>query len=76
VTPTSPSLTHRTVKGMAWTAYGSGAMAVLKILVLLLFTRLLSPADFGVVGAALVVVTFSVTSGEPGSWRVGSRRTA
>jgi len=66
VTPTSPSLTQRTVKGMAWTAYGSGAMAVLKILVLVLLTRLLSPADFGVVGAAFVVVTFSVTFSQLG----------
>ena len=61
-----PSLTHRTVKGMAWTAFGSGAMAVLKILVLVLLTRLLSPADFGVVGAALIVITFSLTFSQLG----------
>jgi O-antigen/teichoic acid export membrane protein len=66
VTPKSPSLTHRTVAGMAWTAYGSGAMAVLKILVLVLLTRLLSPADFGVVGAALIVITFSLTFSQLG----------
>lgn len=60
------SLTHRTVRGMAWTAYGSGAMALLKILVLILLTRLLSPADFGVVGAALVVITFSLTFSQMG----------
>ena len=61
-----PSLTHRTVKGMAWTAFGSGAMAVLKILVLVLLTRLLSPADFGVVGAALIIITFSLTFSQLG----------
>jgi O-antigen/teichoic acid export membrane protein len=66
VTPKPPSLTQRTVRGMAWTAYGSGAMALLKILVLILLTRLLSPADFGVVSAALVVITFSLTFSQLG----------
>jgi O-antigen/teichoic acid export membrane protein len=61
-----PSLTHRTVKGMAWTAYGSGAMALLRILVLVVLTRLLSPADFGLVGAALVVITFSLAFSQMG----------
>jgi O-antigen/teichoic acid export membrane protein len=41
-------------------------MAVLKILVLVLLTRLLSPADFGVVGAALVVIGFSLTFSQLG----------
>jgi PST family polysaccharide transporter len=45
---------------MAWVAWGSGAIAVLKVLVLVLLTRLLSAADFGVVSAALVVITFSL----------------
>lgn len=44
---------------MIWVAWGSGAMAVLKIAVLVVLTRLLSPADFGVVAAALVVIDFS-----------------
>ncbi len=66
MTAKPPSLTHRTVRGMVWTAYGSGAMALLKILVLVLLTRLLSPADFGVVGAALVVITFSLTFSQLG----------
>jgi O-antigen/teichoic acid export membrane protein len=41
-------------------------MALLKILVLVLLTRLLSPADFGVVGAAFVVITFSLTFSQLG----------
>ncbi len=45
---------------MAWAAWGSGAIAVLKVVVLIVLTRLLSPADFGVVGAALVVIHFSL----------------
>jgi O-antigen/teichoic acid export membrane protein len=60
------SLTHRTIGGMAWAAWGSGATAGLKIVVLVLLTRLLSPADFGVVGAALVVIGFSLAFSQLG----------
>ena len=41
-------------------------MAVLKIAVLVLLTRLLSPADFGVVSAALLVIVFSLTFSQLG----------
>jgi O-antigen/teichoic acid export membrane protein len=51
---------------MAWVAWGSGAIALLKILVLILLTRLLTPADFGVVSAALVVITFSLNFSQLG----------
>lgn len=66
VTDSPPSLTHRTVGGMAWVAWGSGAIGVLKVVVLVLLTRLLSPADFGVVSAALVVITFSLNFSQLG----------
>ncbi len=66
----SPSgLMHRTVASMAWVAWGSGAVALLKVMVLVLLTRLLSPADFGLVGAALVVVTFSLNFSQLGLGR-------
>jgi PST family polysaccharide transporter len=51
---------------MAWVALGNGAIAVLKVAVLVFLTRLLSPADFGLVGAALVVTTFSVNFSQLG----------
>jgi len=54
------SLTHRTISSMTWTAWGSMATAGLKIVVLVVLTRLLSPADFGLVSAALVVIGFSL----------------
>jgi O-antigen/teichoic acid export membrane protein len=60
VSDTSRSLTQRTLGGMAWAAVGSGANAALKVLVLVLLTRLLTPTDFGVVGAALVVISCSL----------------
>ena len=62
----TPSLTHRTVSSMVWVAWGSGALAVLKVAALVLLTRLLSPADFGIVGAALVVTTFSLNFSQLG----------
>lgn len=39
--------------------YGKGAYAVLQMVVLAVLARLLSPADFGVVGAALIVIGVS-----------------
>jgi len=52
-------LTRRTLSGLFWTAWGKGAYTALKLLVLAVMARLLSPADFGVVSAALVVIGFS-----------------
>jgi len=44
---------------MFWTASSSGLNAVLKVVVLVVLARLLSPADFGIVGAALILIGFS-----------------
>src|SRR2546427_3829262 len=52
-------LAHRTITGMVWTAWGKGARAVLQFLILAAMARLLSPTEFGVVSAALVVTGFS-----------------
>jgi O-antigen/teichoic acid export membrane protein len=51
---------------MMWVAWGGGTTAVLKLVVMVLLTRLLSPADFGVVGAALIVIGFSLTFSQLG----------
>jgi PST family polysaccharide transporter len=51
---------------MAWVAWGSGATALLKVLVLVVLTRLLTPADFGLVSAALVVIAFSLNFSQLG----------
>jgi O-antigen/teichoic acid export membrane protein len=61
-----PSLTHRAMGGMIWVAWGSGAVGVLKLVVLVVLTRLLTPADFGVVTAALVVINFSLNFSQVG----------
>jgi O-antigen/teichoic acid export membrane protein len=61
-----PSLTHRAMGGMMWVAWGSGAVGLLKVVVLVVLTRLLTPADFGVVTAALVVINFSLNFSQVG----------
>jgi O-antigen/teichoic acid export membrane protein len=53
------SLTRDTVTGMFWVAFGRAGRAILQILVLAILARLLTPADFGVVSAGLVVIGFS-----------------
>ena len=53
------SMTHRTLSGMFW-AFSSGSLQnVLRLVVLVVLTRLLTPAEFGLVSAALVVVGFT-----------------
>ena len=47
------------MRGLMWTAGGRASHGALQILVLAVLARLLSPADFGVVSAALVVIGFS-----------------
>lgn len=64
--PKGPGLAQRAVHGMVWVAWGNTAMAVLKIAVLVLLTRLLSPTAFGLVGAALVVIGFSLNFSQLG----------
>jgi PST family polysaccharide transporter len=59
VTARKAGLTDRTVVGMFWTASGKAARAALQLLVLVVLARLITPADFGVVSAALVVIGFS-----------------
>jgi O-antigen/teichoic acid export membrane protein len=59
VTQPKTGLTHRVMTGLFWTASGRAARSVLQVLVLVVLARLVSPADFGVVSAALVVIGFS-----------------
>jgi PST family polysaccharide transporter len=53
-------LTGSTLKGVFWMALSAGVQALLQLLVLLILARILTPKDFGVVAAALVVVGFSL----------------
>jgi PST family polysaccharide transporter len=49
-----------------WMFAGSGAESVLKIVVLLVLARLLTPEDFGLVSAALTVVALAEVTGRIG----------
>lgn len=52
------SLTDRTVSGMLWNMCGAAVHAALQIAVVSVLARMLAPEDFGLVGAALVVIGF------------------
>lgn len=53
------SLTDRTFGGLLWVFSGTATQALLSMIVMIVLARLLTPTEFGVVGAALVVVGFS-----------------
>src|SRR5690606_20766492 len=55
-----PELARRAMRGFLWLSAGNGVRAVLKVVFLALLARLLTPADFGVLGAAMVVVWLSM----------------
>lgn len=66
LTASAKSLTHQTVSGLLWMFLGSGLYAGLRIVTLLLLARLLTPEEFGVVGAAMVVGGFALLLSQAG----------
>ncbi len=52
------SLTERAASGIVWTLVGTSGQTILKLGVLMVLARLLTPLEFGVIGAAIVVITF------------------
>src|ERR1051325_7931764 len=52
------SMTHRTMGGVFWLLSGSGVQAILRVAVIVVMSRLLAPADFGLVAGALVLIDF------------------
>lgn len=54
-----PSLTDRTFIGFIWLLAGTGTQAILRIAGLIVLARLLSPSDYGLVGAAAVILGLS-----------------
>jgi O-antigen/teichoic acid export membrane protein len=57
--PSPTGLTERALGGMLWTFSGTGLQAVVQVLVLMALGRLLTPSDFGLMGAAAVIVALS-----------------
>lgn len=62
----SSGLTKQTLTGLVVMYLSTGAQAVLQLLVQAVLARLLAPADFGLVSAALVVVGFSTIFSQTG----------
>ncbi|MGH7513462.1 MAG: lipopolysaccharide biosynthesis protein [Gemmatimonadales bacterium] len=52
-------LTRRAIAGMFWTLSGTGLQGLVQLLVLMVLGRLLTPAEFGIMGAATVVIALS-----------------
>ena len=58
--PAAPKgLTNRALGGMLWTFSGTGVQAVAQLVVLMILGRLLTPTDFGLMGAAAVIIALS-----------------
>lgn len=55
----SQSTTERTLRALFWVFMSQGAEAVLYLAILAVLARLLTPADFGVIAAAMIVVRFA-----------------
>jgi lipopolysaccharide exporter len=72
---TPPSLTQRTVRGVAWTLPTSLGSRVIGLVGTLLLARFLAPAEFGEVSAAAIVTVtaFSVTTFGVGIYLVSHR---
>jgi PST family polysaccharide transporter len=58
-TKTTKNLTERTFSGFMWMIFGSGTQIALKIGILAVLARLVSPEEFGIMGIALIVMEFS-----------------
>jgi O-antigen/teichoic acid export membrane protein len=52
-------LTGRTLAGLFWTFSGTGVQLVAQLLVIMVLGRLLTPAEFGIMGAASVIIALS-----------------
>jgi O-antigen/teichoic acid export membrane protein len=53
------SLTNKTLHGIAWFGSATTMQGILSLLLLTVFARLLTPEDFGIIGAALIVIGFA-----------------
>ena len=56
----SSTRTDRAFIGWFWMAFGTGAQAALMVAVLATLSRLLTPNDFGLLSASLLVINFSL----------------
>ena len=55
----SQTLTDNTLHGLFWLFSGNMSQAILRLIVTIIMARLLTPSEFGVIGAAMIVISFS-----------------
>ena len=60
------SLTSHSITGFFWSLSSVGGQAILQIIVLMVLARQLTPEDFGIVGVAVLVLSFSMALSEIG----------
>jgi len=60
------SLTHRAIQAFKWSVLGEVASRAVGPLVFIVLARLLVPEDFGVVAAAMVIISFSQVFSDAG----------
>ena len=60
------SLAEITITGLFWTSLAKGAQGIVQLVALLVFARLLSPQEFGLFAAAMVIAGFSAIFSELG----------
>ena len=63
---TTPSLKEKTAKGLLWGSINSGAQQVLNLVFGIFLARLLSPADYGMVGMLTIFTLIASTLQESG----------
>jgi O-antigen/teichoic acid export membrane protein len=54
-----PNLSYQTLSGLFWVFSAKGVLIILRAGIIIILARLLTPADFGIVAAALTIVGFS-----------------
>jgi PST family polysaccharide transporter len=59
ISESQQNLSERTLGGVAWMTTGVGIQYIIQLIVLAVLARLLTPADFGIVTAATIVINFS-----------------
>ena len=64
--PGARRLTETTITGMFWTTIAKGAQAIVQLVAIVFLARLLSPQEFGLFAAAMVVAGFSAIFAEIG----------
>ena len=65
-TPVGKGMRESSMRNLLWMSGGNGLSAILKLLVLAVLGRLLTPEDFGLVGAALTIVALAEVFGRIG----------